>query len=173
MIDEPDARKLARARLRFDDVRLGEAQELADGWYFPWQTERVGCNGVIVNKRTGRVLELGSAFPVARDLALYDRGYQSRLYDLVILRVIDVEATQRALARLRIPVVEPTYEHGQVWRVARQMPDRERWRRLENLPSVFPALTLYFDLEVLEEARLERWFDFEALPFHPAQAPAE
>lgn len=170
MIDEPKARQLAQEKITFDDVALGEAREIEQGWFFPWRTARVGCNGMIVNKNTGRVFSLGSRFPAERDLAFYDLGYQSTTYDLVILRVIDLELTRRTLARLPISVVEPTYENGQVWRVAQRMPDRERWKRLEKLPCIFPALHLYFEIEVLEEARRERRFEFEALEYRPPRS---
>ncbi|MBX3192697.1 MAG: hypothetical protein KF819_37280 [Labilithrix sp.] len=84
MIDEEQARQLAQAAITFDDVALGVAREIEQGWFFRWATPRIGCNGVIVNKKTGRLFHLGSAFPVERDLALYDRGYQFKTYDLVI-----------------------------------------------------------------------------------------
>lgn len=167
MIGEPEARKLAEAALQHDDIGLGDTRELRDGWFFPYRTMRAGCNGVIVNKRTGRPLHLGSSFPVERDLALYDAGYQFAQYDLVILAIRDLEATRRAIGRLPLRVVEPTYEHGQVWRIPREMTDLERGTRLEKLPCVFPALHLHYDLEVLEEARRERWFEFEALEYRP------
>lgn len=163
MIDEVQARQLAERSCTSDDVSLGPARELREGWFFPWRTARVGCSGVIVNKRTGRLLHLGSAFPVERDLAMYDRGYQFDTYDLVIVAVHDREATCRAIAKLHPTVVEPTYEHGQVWRVPKPIPERDLRSRLEKLPCVFPAMTLYHHLEVLEEVRRERWFEFEAL----------
>ena len=165
MIDEPQARKLAEANNTYDEVVLGEAREIERGWFFPWKTARAGCNGIIINKQTGRALRLGSAFPIERDLALYDRGYQFEQYDLVILAVHDLDATRRALGRLRLQIVEPTYEHGQVWRLPRTMTDVELSKRLDTLPCIFPELRLYFALEVLEEARQERWFDFEALEY--------
>jgi hypothetical protein len=167
MIDADHARTLAEGSIEYDDIALGEARELAEGWFFPYRTQRVGSNGVIVNKRTGRLYHLGSAFPVERDLELYDRGYQSELYDLVVLRIHDLGATRRAIGTLPLSTVDPTYEHGQVWRVPKPMTDLERWRRLEKLPCVFPALSLYFHLELLEEVRRERWFDFEALEYRP------
>lgn len=166
MIDEPEARKIALAALAHEDVALGEAKELQEGWFFPWITSRIGCNGMIVNKKTGRVLELGSAFPVERDLVLYDRGFQFEQYDLVILAIHDLDATRRAVGRLPLRVVESSYDHGHVWRIPRTMTDLERWKRLENLPCVFPALRLYFHLEVLDEVRREGWFEFEALEYH-------
>jgi len=43
----------------------------------------------------------------------------------------------------------------------------QRWKRLDKLPCIFPALRLYFNLEVLEEARREGWFEFEALEYRP------
>lgn len=133
MIDELAARKLAEGALEQDDIGLGDSRELQEGWFFPYRTGRVGCNGVIVSKRTGRLFHLGSAFAVERDLALYDAGYQSEQYDLVVLAIHDLDATRRVVGKLPLQVVEPTYEHGQVWRVPRTMTDLERWRRLEKL----------------------------------------
>lgn len=167
MIDETQARELAEKAITYDDVSLGPAQALREGWFFPWRTARVGCNGVIVNKGTGRLLHLGSAFPVERDLAMYDAGYQFERYDLVILAVRDLEATRRAFTKLRPSVVEPTYEHGQVWRIPKTIADHDLRKRLEKLPCIFPAMSLYFHLELLEEVRRERWFEFEALEFRP------
>lgn len=125
---------------------------------------------MIVNKRTGRLFRLGSAFPIERDIAFYEAGYQSDRYDLVVLAIHDLDATRRAIGKLPLQVVELTYEHGQVWRIAKPMTDLERWKHLEQLPCIFPALRLYFHLEVLEEARGERWFDFEAVEYRPKPA---
>jgi len=165
MIDEVDARKLAEGRVG-PDVPLGAARELREGWLFPRQ--EIGSNGLIVNKKTGRIFELGSAFPVERDLSLYDLGYQFDRYDLVILKINDLDATRRSVGRLPLQVVEPKYEHGQVWRIPKTMTDLERWKRLEKLPCIFPALSLYFQVEVLEEARREGWYEFEALEYRPS-----
>ena len=165
MIDERQARRLAKEKITLRDVALGDARELQQGWFFP--IAQIGCSGVIVNKCTGRVFELGSAFPIERDLALYDRGYQFERYDLVILSIRDLDATRRAVGRLPLQVVEPKYEHGQVWRVPKTMTDLQRWKLLEKLPCILPALRLYFHLEVLEEVRREGWFEFEALEYRP------
>jgi len=135
-----------------------------EGWFFPYRTNRVGCNGVIINKKTGRAFQLGSAFPVDRDLALYDRGYQSAAYDLVILKIRDLDETVRTLRKLRFSTVEPTYEHRQVWRIARDLTDAEIRARLAKLPCIFTG-SLYFHLEHLDQARDAGWFTFEALEF--------
>lgn len=162
MFDERAARSLAETR-SIEGATLGPARELREGWFFPWITALIGSKGVIVHKQTGHVFELGSAFPLERDLAFYDQGFQSDLYDLVVTKVRDLAATRRALEKLDFTVVEPTYEHGQVWRVPRRLTTREIAQRLENLPALFPAVGLYFRLEVLDEARREGWFEFQAL----------
>ena len=65
------------------DLDLGEVQELREGWFFPYRARNaepiVGSQGVVVNKQTGRLLHLGSAFPVERDLEMYERGYHSEV----------------------------------------------------------------------------------------------
>ena len=164
MLDDKDARAAASgsAILR-EGMRLGDARELRDGWYFPFVSEgpTAGCNGVIVNKRTGRLFHLGSAFPVERDLELYDRGYQFDSYDLVILDVHDRKQTVHALGRLHLDVLEPRAEHGAVRQVPRRMTGSELSAKLDRLPCLLPAIRLYFDAELLERARVAGWFAFE------------
>src|SRR5207248_9490781 len=79
---------------RVDSERM---REIAAGWYFPYlwaegEEPLVGSNGIIINKQTGAAFVLGSAFPVERDLALYDKGYQDQSYDLVVLGFRSIDA---------------------------------------------------------------------------------
>src|SRR5712692_9012660 len=78
--------------LEIDDSR---ARELRTGWFFPYRSIAgspvLGTNGLVVNKSTGSIFYLGSAFPIERDLALYDKGYQFTHYDLVITVIADME----------------------------------------------------------------------------------
>ncbi len=159
-IDADRARELA---LEDSGRVLGDVRELREGWFFAYATREIGSNGIIVNKHTGKLFNLGSAFPIERDLELYDRGYQFERYDLVVLAIHDLAATRTCIGRLPLKVVQPTYENGRVWRIPRTMTDLERWKALDSLPCVFPSQALYFALEALEEARVARWFDFEAL----------
>jgi len=148
---------------------LDGARETLEGWYFPLATDAVGSSGVIVHKRTGRVLELGSAYPVERDIALYDKGYQFKRYDLVITSVAQLEATVATLQALRLEVVNPAFEHGKVWRIARPMSADEIRARLRTMPCVFGDLRLYFVAEHLEAARDRADFAFELFEY---RAPA-
>src|SRR5512135_3445854 len=75
MFNLSEAAELAR-RATGCEVDVDRAQETVAGWFFPYSDMRFGSNGVVINKTTGRALVLGSGFTVARDLALYDKGYQ-------------------------------------------------------------------------------------------------
>ena len=63
-------------------------------------------------------------------------------------------------------------ELREVWRIPRRPTESELRQRVSSLPSVFGALPLYFHIELLEEARIEGWFDFEALEYREPR-PAE
>ena len=171
MIDRATARDLAAKEalqgLQIDDTQV---QELRTGWFFPYRgtdpdprNHPLGTNGVIVNKQTGARFSLGSAFPVDRDLALYDQGYQFHSYALVVTKIADMEGSLDSLVALEISIVEPTYEHGTVWRIPRPLTRGELRSRLTKLPYVFDGLDLYFQAEALEEARERGFFEFELM----------
>jgi hypothetical protein len=147
----------------------GRVRELRTGWLFPYRSATggavVGSNGVIVNKLTGKAVRLGSAFPMDRDAAMYERGYCFERYDLVVTGVRDMERTIDALQNVGISVVEPEYEHGTVWRIPRRLTGAELRARLARLPCVFGDLSLYFKCEVMEEAREAGAFSFELLEY--------
>jgi hypothetical protein len=170
MLDQSTARRLAQEHLP-DGLAIADdcVVELRSGWFFPYRSIRgpvLGSRGVIINKTTGNVFRLGSAFSLERDLVLYEKGYQSERYDLVITSIADLERTLDALEELRVSIVEPRYEHGTVWRIARPLTRVELCVRLARLPCVLDDLALYFRAERLEQARDEGSFGFELLPYH-------
>ena len=120
-------------------------------------------------KKTGKLFTLGSAFPAQRDLDLYDRGFQFDCYDLVILDVANAQATLDALLKLNLTRVDPTYEHGTVWRIPRQLTRAELAERISHLPCVFGEVALYARAEVLDRARVTNHFRFELLEFRRPQ----
>lgn len=96
MVGEAEARGLAKAELdrEGDEVVLGPARELEQGWLFPVIAKKTRAfPSVIVNKRDGRVLHLLHDSPLERDPVLYDRGYQFDVYDLVVHGIDDLDAT--------------------------------------------------------------------------------
>jgi hypothetical protein len=139
-------------------VDRARARETRAGWYFPYaigaeEEMLFGSSGVIVHKETGAVLQLGTAFPVERDLQLYDKGYQFELYDVVVLGFASLEKAVSALESLRLQTADPEYEAGRVWRIPRRLSREEIRNRLEKLPALFEAVSLYFVAEALEQPR--------------------
>lgn len=170
MIDLPTARNLAAGevpeRLQIDDAGV---QELRTGWFFPYRGVDpdpdkwpIGARGVIVNKHTGNRLQLGSGeLPIGHDLTVYDKGYQFYYYDLVVLQITDMQRTLDTLEALHLSVVEPTYAHGIVWRIPRDLTRAELTLRLRKLPHVFGGAPLGPFADVLETARAHGFFQFE------------
>jgi hypothetical protein len=166
MIATETARGLAQEAVRHGQVVDRERfTETREGWYFPYEVGAglIGSSGVIVHKRTGRALVLGSAFSVERDLRAFDDGFQFELYDLVILEVMDRQMTLKTLATVGPTVTTPEYESGTVWRIPRRLSRGDIETRLAKLPVVFPEVRLYFCIEALQEAKQNGYFRFEAL----------
>lgn len=158
MFDLTAAKEIAARTNR--ELDLSKPQEIREGWFFPTSGTAIGSSGIIVNKRSGRVLPLGSAFPVARDLRAYDEGFQFELYDLVITRVDDSAAAVETLLRVRPAVVEPAFVHGTVWRIPRELRRDELASRVQRLPCIIEKIGLYFVVEALQEARAKGHFAF-------------
>jgi hypothetical protein len=140
------------------------AREMRSGWYFPWRFSGeplVGSNGIIVDKRTRRVMLLGSAYPLERDLRAYDAGYPMTNANLVVSAVGDQERAVSLLQKLGVSKVEPEEAHGVTWRIPRRLSRAEIQARLVKLPADFGSIQVYFSVELLEKARQERCLSFE------------
>ena len=84
---------------------------------------------------------------------MYDRGMDAERHDMVIIAIADLEQTLVLLQRIELTVVEPSYEHGTVWRIPRCLTEVEIRTRLARLPAVFPDVHLYGRFEAVEAAR--------------------
>jgi hypothetical protein len=165
MIDEARARELGTAAFDSDDVVLGGARELNEGWFFPCVAKESHLfTGVIVNKETGRPLQVTRLSPMERDPALYDRGYQFEMYDLVIFAIADLEEAVRTIDAMHFVTRDTYYKHERVWRVGRKLTEAEVRERLSTLPAIF-AGRIELRLEDLERAREAGWFEFKALEY--------
>jgi hypothetical protein len=142
------------------------ARELELGWYFPWKFPddgqmRVGSKGLIVNKRTRKVVVPGSAYSLERDLNAYDAGYPLGSADFIVTAVADTDRAVELLVELGITKVEPEEEGGVIWRIPKSVSRAEIRAKLGSLPADFGFLSVYFCIEDLEYAKREGCFSFE------------
>jgi len=150
-------------------VNINSSQELVNGWYFPWEPIKKGelwggSHGVIINKESGKWLQLGSAFPIERDLQAYEDGFTEAVYDLRILSIQGHNQTLDFLQKLRIEVVEPEWKYGTEWLIPRLLDRNELSCLLMNLPRTFRNVWIYGSIEVVQVARQSRYCEFELIP---------
>ena len=81
------------------------------------------------------------------------------------MKVHDTEAAVDVLLQLGPTAVEPSYEHGTVWRIPRNLTRGEVRERIARLPCVFGDINLYPKLELLEAVRSDGTFSFHALEY--------
>jgi hypothetical protein len=169
MIDESGARELVSGAFGAGEVVLGGARELNDGWFFPCVTKGTQLfSGIIVNKKSGRLLPVRAQSPMGNDLTLYDRGYQFDNYDLVVLTVEDLDQTVHVLTALHIVSVDTYYKNDRVYRVGRPLTEAEVRERLSQLPAVFSG-RFAFHIDKLEQAREAGWFSFKVFEYRGKQ----
>jgi hypothetical protein len=114
MVSETRAREVAEAFALDDGISLAAGATESDrGWYFSWNEVLVGSHGLVVNKETGSVFVLGSAFPVDRDLRMYDQGMDAEKQDLVITAVNPSTTRWRSFVRSRRPSSNRRMSTGQ------------------------------------------------------------
>jgi hypothetical protein len=165
MMDELEARAVAKGAFETEEVVLGGARKLNDGWFFPCVTKgNKLVAGVIVNKKTGRPLRVLTHSPMANDLNLYDRGYQFEAYDLVVLAVENLDEAVRVLHAVHEVTVDTYYKNDRVYRVGRGLTEAEVRERLSHLPCVFSG-RCDFRIDELEHAREAGWFSFKVFEY--------
>ena len=154
MIDRKAAEAIAARNPSSYKLSRQGSRELALGWFFAYKPrDEFGARaGVVVNKATGKCREMPFK-SLDRHLTLYDKGYCSKAFDLVVLAVHDQDVAINGLPHIGMTVVEPTYEHGVVWRVPRPMARAELHTRLARLPAVFERLSCSSHAEAVEALR--------------------
>ncbi len=150
-----------------DDCGLMESatKELPEGWYFIYQSQRyletgddmdrlIGSGGIIVERDSGRVIELGSGVPLERNLQAMRAGLGPDPVDLRLHKIKDERAVVEALYRVRLTYVTPEYEAGEVWKVPKVY-KHKLLRRLVHPETVFYCLRLGpSHLDAMDDLRL-------------------
>ncbi len=164
-ISYEQALSIAQGRVPEDCALIEDAtRELPDGWYFHFQSKAYlqsgderellfGHAGMIVNKQTGEVVELGSAFNLDRHFSVYQAGIHGENYDLVVERVTNLEETIKHLQGLGLSHVTPEVKYGETWRLPQAYTPDELRKILTNLPAVFPNVGIFHQFENFERLR--------------------
>lgn len=149
------------------------AIETKAGWYFTLvsDTRRLGgCRGFVVNKQSGRILDLGSSvYTREQEIAFYDAGYQFARGFFVVHRVVDLEASCTAIEDLNFKRIEYEYEAGDVWTRSIPLSKVEIEERLGRLPAVFGPFAISFERHRLEAIRTSDVLEFELIEAKPTQ----
>ena len=152
-----------------------EAVELTNGWFFPWTSidgqRFLGSPGIIVNKESGEVFCVPSAWPLQRSFWAYEAGYVRSSYNIKITSVSDHDLTLDLLTALNISVVEPEFAHGTMWKVPRFLEREEISRMLSELPCIFRDVHIEHQLEEIEKSRSDNRCTFELLDSDGSATP--
>jgi hypothetical protein len=165
MIDARKAAILAQAFVPKQFViAIEHVRETRCGWFFPCRVEdppAIGSKGVVVDKQTGRVVTLGSAYSLDRDLNAFDAGYR---FGPALLNITAVRNECHAvdqLRRLNIKEVTPEFAHGVQWKIPKVLSAQDIETRLRQLPCKFGPIATYFLVEALEAIRRSGDISFE------------
>jgi hypothetical protein len=166
MLTKQDAFNIVREKLDAEYDILEEGTVEKDyGWVVFPQTKAyihtkkfedmaIGSGGILVEKRSGRTIEFGSAYSTETNLKIYEAGYLDHdSFDLVITKVINLEEALSLLARLSIVYVKPEIESGVTWRIPKPFTKPQLRDKLVALPCKFNLGNLYFQWEALERMK--------------------
>ena len=111
----------------------------------------LGSGGFIVEKTDGRVFEFGSAFPLEKWIANYEKGFKYHRYDLTILAVSDLNAATGLLHQLYMHYVIPEAAYGTVWVVPHLYTPDDIRKMLTQLPCTFSDQAFWNRVDVFDD----------------------
>lgn len=141
-------------------VQADTLRETKFGFYFHVASEKylrtgdmmdmpVGSCGVLVDRNTGQVHGLGSAFNLQYWLDAYDRALHLPT-DVIVLTVSDRQRAASALGRLQMSYVIPEVAYGETWTVPRHYDQKDFIRSFDSLPTRFERQNLIFRMHDLD-----------------------
>lgn len=119
-------------------------------WFF--HVGFIGSKGVIVDKATGTLTPVGSAFELDDWLWGYENNFLLESATLRVLSVVDFERT--------LQVLQSSISAEFRWRY-----ELRNWlkQRLQSLPAEFPSQNLTLSIPSYRAAIRDEWFTFEVL----------
>ena len=115
MITFEEAKQIALNHIQSDWALVeSETSEKPYGWYFFCTSKAylqsgnildslIGGGGFIVDREDGYVFDFGSAYPLSRNLKVYEAGFRYDIYDLKILSISSFQETLDWLLTLDMP----------------------------------------------------------------------
>jgi len=166
MLTKNDAIDAVRKTLPIDFVVLEEhVIEREYGWVIFSQAiarDVFGSGGTLVEKKTGRLIHFGSAYPTEINLEIYEAGYFAYdAFDFVVTAISNLEKAIAFLGDLRISYVTPEVESGTTWRIPKEYSAQQLRDQVRNLPCRFYVGSLYFKWQVIERMKSSASFKFE------------
>lgn len=141
-------------------VNRDTLKETDFGFYFHVTTEEylrtgdvtdlpIGSCGVLVDRTTGDVHNLGSAFGLEYWTESYDRGLHIPM-GAVVLSVGDRQRAASALIRLQMSYVIPEVAYGETWTIPKRYNQKDFIRSFDTLPVRFESQRLIFRMHDLD-----------------------
>lgn len=175
-MDVNEALKLAERHIDCDMVVLAETvSEREFGFHFHtdskrhretgrWEDLLVGSCGVLVERATGEVHDLGSAFGVDYWFEAYRRGLHRPL-TVVVTKVLDRQRAAEALHRLRMTYVIPEEAYGETWVIPQFFGLKDIRKSFDALPARYENQNLISQLHEIERIESERDIEITLEPF--------
>lgn len=173
MLTLEQARQLALAKIG-DDCALEESalRELANGWYFAFQTRAyletgdedeklIGNAGFVVSKEDGRIFDFSSAFSLERSIAFYEAGFRFETYDLTVTGIHDLERTVALFLKLKLRRMPNQVTGALLWEPPKNYERDDLAAALDSLPATFRKQNLTFAAEVFQQIDADRCCDYE------------
>lgn len=132
------------------------------GWYFCFQSKKyietgdfremlAGSGDFIVERETGEVIQFGSAYSSERYFKIYEKGFLGKKYDLIIIKVKNMNLAISLIHKLGMRYVEPEFAYGVEWKIPQEYNEKQIKFALSNLPYTFNNQNFFSSFEVFEE----------------------
>ncbi|NOY70475.1 MAG: hypothetical protein GXP53_13490 [Deltaproteobacteria bacterium] len=128
----------------------------------------VESSGLLVDRKTGVVHKLGSAF----DLKYWFEAYRRFLHvpnNVIVAKVFDQQRAADALCQLQMTYVIPEISHGTTWRIPKHYNSKMFRNAFDNLPAQFENQNLIFRLREIEKIESEHDLIIELQPVLDAE----
>jgi hypothetical protein len=123
--------------------------ELPYGWVIYSQSKKFlktnndvyaeyGHGPTLVEKGTGRLIELDGYQSLEENLKCYELGYREHdNWEIVITKVYNHKKATRAITDLELTYVIPEEAHGVIWKIPIRYTDEQVSESIKSLPCVF------------------------------------